>query len=219
MTSFVLCDCLRSFCLPISQAWVDFLLMKNNFSDPEFLKRVKSLDNAALGQLVDAYTDHLFKAGLGQGLSSEMSQDVTANTWTTFIEVVPRFEGRSHIRTFLFGIFYNKVSEIRRANFKFEKTDPIEEAVESSFKEDGHWANNWKNPEDTLESEEVMAIISNCMEHLPEIQKSAFYLKHIEQEDTDSICEILGLTNVNFRQIVFRAKNRIRNCVEKALAS
>lgn len=191
--------------------------MKKNFSDPEFIKSVKNLDNEALSLLVDSYTDHLYKAGLGQGLSPEMSQDVTANTWTTFIEVVPRFEGRSHIRTFLFGIFYNKVSEIRRSNMKFEKTDPIEETLESNFDDDGHWCNRWKNPEDSLEDSQVMAIIERCMEHLPEAQKSAFYLKHIQQEDTESILEILGLTNVNLRQIIFRAKNRIRNCVEKAM--
>jgi len=194
-------------------------LMKNNFSDPTFIEKVKNLDNEALSLLVDSYTDHLYKAGLGQGLSPEMSQDVTANTWTTFIEVVPRFEGRSHIRTFLFGIFYNKVSEIRRANMKFEKTDPIEEALESSFTEDGHWAKPWARPEESLENSQIMAIVQGCMDHLPEAQKSAFYLKHIEQEDTESILEILGLTSVNLRQVIFRAKNRIRDCVEKALAS
>lgn len=189
-----------------------------NFSDPDFLEKVKALDNEALSHLIDSYTDHLYKAGLGQGLSPEIAQDVTANTWTTFIEVVPRFEGRSHIRTFLFGIFYNKVSEMRRANFKYDKTDPIEEALESSFAPDGHWAKEWADPEKSLSSSEMLKIIQICMDHLPEVQRSAFYLKHVEGEETDSILDILNLTNVNFRQIIFRAKNRIRNCVERALA-
>ena len=41
------------------------------------------------------------------------------------MEGIGRFEGRSHIRTFLFGIFYNKVSEHLRNRQRAEVNDPI----------------------------------------------------------------------------------------------
>ena len=191
----------------------------NNFSDQNFIDKLKNKDREALSLLVDAYTDHLYKAGLGSGLSVEMAKDLTANTWTTFIEVIPRFQGRSHIRTFLFGIFYNKLSELRRSNLKFSKTDPIEQTLESSFSEDGHWSNSWSEPEKRLQSTEVLSIINDCLEHLPLIQKSAFYMKFIQEEDSSIICEALEISNVNLRQLIFRAKNRIRNCVDNSLSS
>lgn len=190
-----------------------------NFSNPQFLDLLRAQDKTALSDLIDAYTDHLYKASLGMGLSEEMARDVTSNTWTTFIEIVPRFEGRSHIRTFLFGIFYNKVAELRRANLKFDKTDPIEESLETNFDDDGHWSVSWADPHRNAENSEVLKIIANCLEHLPILQKTAFYMKHVQEDSTEEICEALDVTNVNLRQLIFRAKNRIRICVENNLNS
>ena len=190
-----------------------------NFSDPDFIKRVINKDKEALAILVDSYTDHLFKASLGMGFSEEMARDLTNNTWLTFLDVVPRFEGRSHIRTFLFGIFYNKVSELRRENFKFDKTDPIEEKLESSFLDDGHWSVDFTDPSVTAQNKELMKVDSRCMEHLPEMQRTAFYMKQVSEEGNKIICEALNITETNLRQLVFRAKNRIRDCVENHLAS
>ncbi len=186
-----------------------------NFSSKEFIAKVVALDKEAISILVDSYTSHLFKAGLGVGLSEEMAYDLAANTWTTFLEVVPRFEGRSHIRTFIFGIFYNKLSELRRANLKFQKTDPIEEIMESRFQDDGHWNTQFMDPIVLVQNSEVLSIIEQCMEHLPLLQRSAFMMKVVDGEDTDVVCEALGITDVNLRQLVFRAKSKMRNCVEK----
>ncbi|EQC46088.1 sigma-70, region 4 [Bacteriovorax sp. Seq25_V] len=174
-----------------------------------------ALDKEAISLLVDSYTDHLFRAGLGSGLSEEMAYDLAASTWTTFLEVVPRFEGRSHIRTFLFGIFYNKLAELRRANLKFQKTDPIEEILESSFEDDGHWNKQFMDPSLLAQNNEIMAIIEQCMEHLPMLQRSAFMMKLVDGEESDFICETLGITDGNLRQLIFRAKAKIRDCIEK----
>ncbi|WP_084703509.1 sigma-70 family RNA polymerase sigma factor [Bacteriovorax sp. Seq25_V] len=186
-----------------------------NFSSKEFIDRVTALDKEAISLLVDSYTDHLFRAGLGSGLSEEMAYDLAASTWTTFLEVVPRFEGRSHIRTFLFGIFYNKLAELRRANLKFQKTDPIEEILESSFEDDGHWNKQFMDPSLLAQNNEIMAIIEQCMEHLPMLQRSAFMMKLVDGEESDFICETLGITDGNLRQLIFRAKAKIRDCIEK----
>jgi hypothetical protein len=39
---------------------------------------------------------------------------VTQDTFATFLETASRFDGRSHVRTWLFGILYKKISEARR---------------------------------------------------------------------------------------------------------
>ena len=186
-----------------------------NFSDLDFIKRVTELEPQALEALVDEYTDHLFKTSLGLGFSREMSQDLTNNTWLTFFKVAPRFEGRSHIRTFLFGILYNKASELRRDNFKYEKTDPIEDKLESLFEDDGHWSREWQDPSLLAQNSDLIKVVSSCMEHLPEMQKSVFFLKQVQEEDNELICKSLDISAANLRQLVFRAKNRIRECVEK----
>ena len=189
-----------------------------NFSDPDFIEKLINKDQLALELLVDEYTDHLFKASLGMGFSEEMARDLTNNTWLTFINVVSRFEGRSHIRTFLFGIFYNKVSELRRENFKYEKTDPIEEKLESSFLDDGHWSVEWSDPSQIAQNNDLMKVVSQCMEHLSKMQRSAFYMKQVKEDENRIICQTLDISETNLRQLVFRAKISIRECVEKHLS-
>ncbi len=188
---------------------------KENFSSPEFIEKLKNRDNQALSQIVEAYTSHLFKAGLGMGLSEEQAHDTAHAAWTTFFEIISRFEGRSHIRTFLFGIFYNKVSELRRANLKFDKTDPIEDVMESKFESDGHWREGVMDPAIFAQSAQTVGIIAKCLEALPFIQRAVFTMKVVEEEDTIDICNSLDISATNLRQLLYRGKNRLRECVEK----
>jgi RNA polymerase sigma-70 factor (ECF subfamily) len=190
--------------------------MTTNFSSKEFIERIKAGEDLARDSIVRTYTSHLYKAALGMGLSTEQSHDVAHSTWLTFFDVVHRFEGRSHIRTFLFGILYNKVSELRRANKKYSETDPIEDIMETKFEESGHWKEGLPgNPESVLESSQGLDIISECLDKLPEQQKSVFQLKIVEEEKSEDICNILEVTATNLRQLLYRAKTRLRECVER----
>lgn len=187
-----------------------------HFRAPEFLKRLQERESIAVTEVVNAYTSHLYRAGMGLGMSEEKVQDICHNTWATFFEILPRFEGRSHVRTFLFGIFYNKCSEAYRQNGKFEKADPIEDVMESRFADNEHWANPISEPERHVNQTQMLEIIKKCMEALPIQQKAAFAMKVVEERDTEEICNILEVTNTNLRQLLFRGKNRLRECVEKS---
>ncbi|WP_127717571.1 RNA polymerase sigma factor [Halobacteriovorax sp. HLS] len=192
------------------------LKMKTNFSSIEFLESIKNGEDSARDAIVRAYTEHLYKAALGQGLSNEQAHDVAHSTWMTFFDVVHRFEGRSHIRTFLFGIFYNKVSELRRSNLKYSQSDPIDEIMESKFQDNGHWKEGLPgDPERFLDSSQGLDIISLCLDELPELQKAVFQLKVVEEDESEEICNILDITTTNLRQLLYRAKSRLRECVER----
>lgn len=187
-----------------------------NFSSSQFIRSIKDGDSAAQEELVRSYTGHLFNAALGMGLSEEQSNDVAHSTWLTFFEVIARFEGRSHIRTFLFGILYNKVSELRRANLKYAKTDPIEDIMESRFEDSGHWREGWpSSPHKVLESSQGITIIEECMDKLPELQKAVFQLKVVEEESNEDICHILEVSTTNLRQLLYRSKTRLKECIER----
>lgn len=188
--------------------------MTTSFSSPEFLSRLKEKDDAALNEIVRAYTSHLIKAGLGLGLTMINSEEVAQSTWLTFVDIVPRFEGRSHIRTFLFGIFYNKVSEFRRSRIKVEKCDPIEDIVEQSFRDDGHFKQHQMGPEMYSEGIEVMKIIELCLENLPHTQRLVFTMKIVEELETEEICNTLDISDTNLRQLLFRGKNRLKACID-----
>ena len=119
------------------------------------------------------------------------------------------------MRTFLFGIFYNKCSEAYRQNSKFESSDPIEDVMESRFAENDHWSNPVGRPEERVHQTQMLEIIKRGMEELPVLQKAAFNLKIIEEQSTEDVCNILEVSHTNLRQLLYRGKNRLRECVEK----
>ena len=42
----------------------------------------------------------------------------------------------------------------------------------------------------------------------------AFILREVEGLDTDEICKILGVTRTNLGVLLYRVRNRLRECLE-----
>jgi RNA polymerase sigma-70 factor (ECF subfamily) len=126
-----------------------------------------------------------------------------------------QFEGRSHIRTFLFGIFYNKVSEHLRELQGERLTDPIDEMMESRFDPRGSWSRPPVDCEAEVFAREARKIMQTCLDTLPHTQRIAFYLREVEGMSTSEICKELKVTVTNLGVLLYRARNRLRECVEK----
>ena len=83
--------------------------------DTDLPARIRAGDRSAIQTVVETYLGQILRAARSAGLDASRAEDVTQATFTTFIEAAPRFEGRSSVRTWLFGILYNKIAEARRA--------------------------------------------------------------------------------------------------------
>lgn len=185
-------------------------------NEKELIQKLKNKDETSLEQVVRKYTGHLFKASLGLGFNDNDADDITQSVWLTFFDVIHQFEGRSSLRTFLFGILYNKASEFRKQSRRHDLTENIEEVIDSHFDSKGLWIASHSpiNPEKFLESTQTLSIISHCIELLPLNQKMAFILKEIEEELTEEICHILKITTTNLGVLLFRSRNQLRECIE-----
>jgi RNA polymerase sigma-70 factor (ECF subfamily) len=87
--------------------------VSEDISSPGFAEQVKNRDPATLGSVADAYLAQLLRTARGAGLPPQQAEGVAQSAFETFIETAPRFDGRSHVRTWLFGILYNKISATR----------------------------------------------------------------------------------------------------------
>ncbi len=123
--------------------------------------------------------------------------------------------GRSQIRTFLFGIFYNKVSEHLREKHRAEENDPIDEVMESKFDLKGRWRQPPLDIENQVFGHEAREMIRECLEAIPRTQRIAFYLREIDEMKTTEICKKLAISTTNLGILLFRARNRLRECLEK----
>lgn len=183
-------------------------------TDLNLLDRLRKKDRACLAEMVRLYTSDIYKACLGLGFTASESEDVTQNVWITFFDIVSRFEGKSTVKTFLFGILYKKASEYRKQSQRHEATEDIEQIVDKHFDHRGHWIHSPIAPDRFVLSTQIMSIIEKCLEYLPWNQKMAFTLKEIEDVEVDEICTTLEVTNSHVGVLLFRARNQLRECIE-----
>ncbi len=106
-------------------------------TDPDLAAQVRAGNCTAIQTVVETYLAQILRAARGAGLDLQQAEDVTQATFTTFIEAAPRFEGRSSVRTWLFGILYKKIAEARRALQRDRQMDEIDEAFEGRFDASG----------------------------------------------------------------------------------
>jgi RNA polymerase sigma-70 factor (ECF subfamily) len=182
--------------------------------DPSMLRRIRERDPEVLERVVREYLPQVFRAARGAGLRKEEAEDAAQATFIVFLEKAHEFEGRSHVRTWLFGILYRKIMEMRRASARMEDVDDIEAVVAERFGADGRWARPPRGADAELYGREVVAHTGECLEQAPVRQRMAFVLREVEGMETDEICKILEVTVTNLGVLLFRARNRLRECLE-----
>jgi RNA polymerase sigma-70 factor (ECF subfamily) len=192
---------------------------QDEFSTPEFLSRLKGRDPDALHAVVHAYLEQILRAARGAGLNREAAEDTAQDTFSTFLQTLERFEGRSHVRTWLFGILYRKIAETGRAVRREERSEDIGEIMKDRFDANGFWAQPPREADQAAYDAEVHRHIEDCLEEVNERQRLAFILREVEELDTEEICKILDVTRTNLGVILYRVRNSLRECLEKRSVS
>jgi RNA polymerase sigma-70 factor (ECF subfamily) len=147
---------------------------------PRLASAIRDGDPEAQRAVVEAYLPQVLRASRAAGLDAATAEDVAQSTFLTFLEKASTFEGRSLVRTWLFGILYRKVHEARRKGWRESPTDEIEAIVDRRFDDHGNWASPPQDIEQSLEGAEAREAIDGCLEGIPTQQRMAFVLREVE---------------------------------------
>lgn len=203
-------------------------------TERQLLAELKAGDESAFDQLVNQHHGALLRMAMGYVKDREVAEEVVQDTWMAVIESLDRFEGRSSLRTWIFGILIHKakdrgVRENRHTTFSaFEAhDDDNEEAVDPSrFQQKGEQAGRWafppqpwddQTPEKLLASQQAVGAMNDAIEALPATLKEVLILRDVEGIEANEVCELLKITETNLYVRLHRARERVRSSVEKAL--
>lgn len=178
------------------------------------LQRLKARDPVFLSELFSDMNPRLLRMMASKGIYNEAAEEVVHQCWETFFINLDKFEGRSTIRTFVFGILINKIREERRRSNRIDFEEDSEKVFERSFTKDGWWVNEPSDPQSIIENKQLGDSIEDCLEGLTDAQKSAFLLIESEGESSETACQIMGVSVSNLRVLIFRAKDKLRACLE-----
>ncbi len=190
------------------------LKYSSRYIEDKTMELLQSRNVDFLSNLFLEVNPYLTRILIASGVHDEHLKEVLHQTWETFFLKMEKFEGRSQIKTFICGILYNKVREYRREQKRFLPEEDISKIMDHSFTEDGWWKSEPTDPHRLLELRQASDLVKECMEGLSEQQMNAFIMKEVEEEESDSICDILGISMSNLRVLIFRAKEKLRKCLE-----
>jgi len=179
------------------------------------IRELKERRPGAVEALVEEFASPLLAAARSWGMSLPDAEETVQDALVDFLAALDRFEGRSTLKTFLFGVLFNKCSERRRKAARELATEDVEGAFDARFGLFGIWNCIPKGPEDEAVNGELKDWLSRCAEALTTDQRAAFQMKVVEGKETEEICKILGVTPTNLGVLLFRARNRLRECLEK----
>jgi len=178
-------------------------------------------------QWVTRHADYLYKYALMRLNDEEVARDLVQETFLAALEKADQFKGNSTERTWLTAILKYKIIDVYRKKSKSINLHPnISEAEREQGDffdpENGHW-NAPHQPQlfgiednDPFSNKEFARVLQYCMQKLPALWLSVFTMKHIDDEETDTICTAMKVSQSNFWVIIHRAKLNLRACLQKS---
>jgi len=196
--------------------------------DDELLAGMRAGDEDAFRVFVSRYHQAMIRLALSYVASRAVAEEVVQETWLAMIRGLDRFEGRSAVKTWLFGILVNQA---RARGAAERRTVPIPdldgsdaatgptvdparfESADDPF--GGYWVTPpgrfSDRPEEQLTSAEIREVIEQAIAALPPRQQQVITLRDVEGWDAGEVCQSLGITEGNQRVLLHRARARVRS--------
>jgi RNA polymerase sigma factor (sigma-70 family) len=178
------------------------------------LERLRQRDPEELGRLVGELARPLYRAARGMGFSETDADDLVQEVFVTFVATLDRFEGRSQVSTWMFGILHRKAQERRRELAREEAHDPVDEQFLAAFDARGIWIEPPADLERLAASRELGDAIRHCLDQLPAPLREVFVLREMNGLGMAEAGKILGRTVTHIGVQLHRARARLRACLE-----
>lgn len=195
------------------------------------LNALKSGDERAFTALVQRYHGALIRLAMGYVKDRAIAEDVVQETWLTCIKGLDRFEGRSTLKTWIFGIALNIARSRGRKErrilpfaslFKRDEDRSGPTVDPERFGGDGMWKtlpHNWVSvPEERVLGQETMTRVRDAIDALPAKQREVIVLRDVAGLDASEVCGLLSISPENQRVRLHRARAAVRKMLEDYLS-
>lgn len=180
------------------------------------------METAALDKSLAALRPTLLAIARMQLRNETWAEDVVSETMVAALEGSRKFTGASQVKTWVVGILKHKIiDQFRRAKREVSADAQLEAAQVETFDElfgaDGHRLVaplDWGDPEETLNRTQFFDVLQMCVDKLPAGLARVFMMREWLEYETADICKELGITATNCFVMLFRARMRLRECLE-----
>ncbi len=192
--------------------------MKEPDPDAKLLERIRAGEKNACAECIELHSPGIYRLALRLMRNKEDAEEVVQETFLSAFKGIGRFDGRSHLRTWLYRIAYN--AAMMRLRGARPEEIPIEEAAEP---EGGALVPRalfaWRDlPEAELDKTEVREELEQALRDLPEKLRAVFVMRELEDLSTEETAGALGLTEDVVKTRLHRARLWLRERLAASFA-
>ena len=197
--------------------------------DTELIPALLRGESQAFADVLDAWSPGLKRLARSFVRSEALADEVVQETWKAVITGLPRFEGRSSLKTWVFTILANRA---RTRSVREARTVPMSSVASSDedspamdpdrFASGGGWLhppNSWDvdSPESLMIAREGAQVVEEALATLPTQQRAVVILRDMEGVSAEEACNLLGLSESNQRVLLHRGRSKLRAALARHL--
>ena len=183
----------------------------------EIIARARQGDRVALSHLVRAYSAKIYHLGLRLSGNRQDAEDILQETFLIMIRKISQFRGQSSFYTWIYRIALNVgLRKLKSKPFKYDHIsidDPDFERISSEA------AREWPQFDfNIVNSKKFRDKLDQLVEQLPEMYRTVFILRDLHELSTEDTSRILQITPSNTKIRLMRARNFLKDKLEKVFA-
>lgn len=183
---------------------------ENHLNDPVFLEELRrQMHKFATLQLRD----------------ESLAEDAVQEALIGALKNAQSFGRRAALKTWVFSILKNKIADILRKGKRVVEASRLlrdnedEENLEILFDNKGFWQEDerpvtWSQPMESVKNAHFWRVFETCLSGLPENQARLYMMREFIELDSTEICEMLQISTSNLHVMLYRARLRLRECLE-----
>ncbi len=185
-----------------------------NFSEEDIVKRVINGEKELYEIIVRRFNPFLYKVGRSYNFNHDDTMDLMQDTFVDAYKNLANFQGRSSFKTWIIRIMLNNCYH-KKSKFSF-KNELALEIHENATPMYSHKSNE---TEKIVHNNELNHIIENALGQLPEDYRMVFSLREINGLSVNETAELMGISEPNVKVRLNRAKNMLRDQLERTYTS
>lgn len=157
----------------------------------------RSRFDAAFEILLDRYQEKVFRLVYSILKETARAEDVTQDIFLKMWQVLPDYDGRASLSTWLYTISRNtSLSAVRAASYR--ETVPIQDCEPP--------AANWETGTQEMEMKQLL-------ERLPEVQQRVITLFYLQDRSVVDVAHVLDLPEGTVKSHLHRARRALANMI------
>ena len=183
--------------------------------DAELVRRALGREEAAVRAIITANNRKLYRLARGILRNDGEAEDVVQETYVRAFTHLEDFRGDSSVATWLARIAMNEaLGRLRHRRPGVEWSSLPEGALEAQIIQ---FPLVSTDPEKSMAQREIQRVVEQAIDELPEGFRLVFITRVIEGMNVEETAEILGLKPETVKTRLHRARNLLRDNVEKKI--